>query len=334
MKQGLLPVSAALAAMFALAGCMSGATWSETVDERGVFFTGIGAATDPHSVGIVAPNDTMIDPYGNPEANQNPEYLITARVVPAEDADALLRGFRGASYNENRKSLLDLGAGVADFFGSLRTFRIVGAEEAALSPTGTTSVQGATPQPNLLTYSILSLSSDRVRGEYHPAVRDARGRIIARAYRDPDGFNANAKIQVRLIAPDGSQRFSLEGEGAALLPGAGEQAARTRALEIALEAVKRKYAVEYAPRAFVLQMRGNGLFAQLSVGRDFGVTPGMQVAFIQMIKLGAIAGRDNIQETVVARGTVVAADHRTAWVKIENHHYRQVHIGTTARLEQ
>lgn len=75
--------------------------------------------------------------------------------------------------------------------------------------------------------------------------------------------------------------------------------ALNRAAEVAARDFCNKIAVKYAPPARVLQTRGDGAAARISIGKNYGVSEGTKVCFYEIVDNSAVGGekRDAIDET-------------------------------------
>ena len=68
--------------------------------------------------------------------------------------------------------------------------------------------------------------------------------------------------------------------------------ALNRAAEVAAREFCAKIAVKYAPPARVLQTRGNGAVARISIGKNYGVGEGTKVWHFSHIMSGAKIGKN------------------------------------------
>ena len=318
-KKYMIGISAGLTSLVFTGCCCTTATLSEAWYAS--------TTNDPSSVAIVQPNDTQLDPMAQHVQEKKNDWIVTASVIPSEEAAVSLASIGGSSYgvNQTRQFFTALGQDVAHRFGALKNFKIVGAP--VTDPSGVTEVQSAAP--NRLTYNLSQLSCKFHRGEYHPAVW-YNGHRIRDAYTDPDYFAATASVHVSLLDASGNQRFSIT--AAATAKGDTEANAANLAIKAALNDVMLQYGMRYAPPAHVTMMRGDGLFAKINIGQKDGVVAGTPVRFVQFVNLGQVGGKDNIQENVIATGNVCKLESDSAWVKINCYHYKVVHIGTLARL--
>lgn len=302
-----------------LGGCSCGASFSEWWYEKNT--------DDPSSVGIVLPNDTIIDPMADHVQEKSNDWNITASVVPAEEAEASLASIGTNRYGaeKTRQFFVALGQDVANRFGALKNFKLVGSPAA--DPSGITEVH--TSAPNRLTYNLTQLSSKYTQGKYHDAVW-VNGHKIADSYRDPDYYTATAGVQVALIDDTGNQRFSINAVVSANADTA--ENASSMAIKAAVNDVMYQYGMRYAPPGHVTMMRGDGLFAKINIGQNDGVTLGMPVRFIQYVSIGKLGNQDNIQENIIAIGNVVKIEGESSWVKINCYHHKVVHIGCLVKL--
>lgn len=319
-KRALLMIGA-VGFVSLLSGCRCwyhGATFSEAWDQD--------FASDPDAFAIVSPNDLTRDPNAPGGAVANKNWVVEASVVPADDAKDSLRSMYG-NIIVNKRYFVELGSKLANSFGRLRNFRIVGTQAADVS--GVTEVQQNAA--NRLTYNITQLSVQHVPRRYVNPVY-SNGRLIRSGYWIPSKEIATVAIRVALLAADGTQRFSIEGTGN--VESATSQEACHAALDAAVKNVMFQYAMKFAPPSYVTMLRGNGLFAKIEIGTESGLMNGMNVNFVQLVNLGSVGGQNNVQENVVAAGTIVKVGNGFAWCKVGCHHYRVVKLGTLVKLRQ
>lgn len=111
-------------------------------------------------------------------------------------------------------------------------------------------------------------------------------------------------------------------------------AALNRAAEIAARDFCAKIGVKYAPPARVLQTRGNGAAARISIGKNYGVGEGTPVCFYEIIDNSDVGGEKRDMNDI-ATGEVKRVEEKTAWVSVDNAEEVNVRKGVYVRvLEQ
>ncbi|MCR5414740.1 MAG: hypothetical protein K6F50_08490 [Kiritimatiellae bacterium] len=111
-------------------------------------------------------------------------------------------------------------------------------------------------------------------------------------------------------------------------------AALNRAAEVAARDFCAKIAVKYAPPARVLQTRGNGAAARISIGKNYGVGEGTKVCFYEIIDNSDIGGEARDMNDI-ATGEVKRVEDKIAWVAVDNPEETNVRKGVYVRvLEQ
>jgi len=68
--------------------------------------------------------------------------------------------------------------------------------------------------------------------------------------------------------------------------------------------------------ARVLQTRGSGMVARISIGRDHGLTTGSEVEFYEVVDNSGIVPGANRDKNVIGRGMVLELDAGSAWVEV------------------
>ena len=95
-----------------------------------------------------------------------------------------------------------------------------------------------------------------------------------------------------------------------------------------------KIAVKYAPPARVLQTRGNGAAARISIGKNYGVGEGTKVCFYEIIDNSDVGGEKRDMNDI-GTGEVKRVEEKTAWVAVDNAEQTNVRKGVYVRvLEQ
>lgn len=95
-----------------------------------------------------------------------------------------------------------------------------------------------------------------------------------------------------------------------------------------------KIAVKYAPPARVLQTRGDGAAARISIGKNYGVGEGTKVCFYEIIDNSDVGGSKRDMNDI-GTGEVKRVEEKTAWVAVDNAESSNVRKGVYVRvLEQ
>ncbi len=95
-----------------------------------------------------------------------------------------------------------------------------------------------------------------------------------------------------------------------------------------------KIAVKYAPPARVLQTRGNGAAARISIGKNYGLGEGTKVCFYEIIDNSDVGGAKRDMNDI-GTGEVKRVEEKTAWVAVDNAEQTNVRKGVYVRvLEQ
>lgn len=110
--------------------------------------------------------------------------------------------------------------------------------------------------------------------------------------------------------------------------------ALSRAAEVAARDFCAKIAAKYAPPARVLQTRGDGAAARISIGKNYGVSEGTRVCFYEIVDNSNVGGEKRDMNDIAA-GEVKRVEEKTAWVAVENAETANVRKGVYVRvLEQ
>ena len=107
--------------------------------------------------------------------------------------------------------------------------------------------------------------------------------------------------------------------------------ALSEAAESAVKDFCAKIAAKYAPPARVLQTRGNGEAARISIGKNYGVAEGTEVCFYEIIDNSDVGGAKRDMNDI-AKGTVKRVEEKTAWVKVEDAEKTNVRKGVYVRV--
>lgn len=104
-----------------------------------------------------------------------------------------------------------------------------------------------------------------------------------------------------------------------------------RAAEVAARTFCAKIATKYAPPARVLQTRGNGAAARISIGKNYGVCEGTRVCFFEIVDNSDVGGEKRDMNDI-AVGEVKSVENKTAWVKVEDAEKVNVRKGVYVRV--
>ncbi len=95
-----------------------------------------------------------------------------------------------------------------------------------------------------------------------------------------------------------------------------------------------KIGVKYAPPARVLQTRGDGAAARISIGKNYGLSEGSKVCFFEIIDNSDVGGAKRDQNDI-ASGEVKRVEEKSAWVAVDDSDVTNVRKGVYVRvLEQ
>ncbi len=90
--------------------------------------------------------------------------------------------------------------------------------------------------------------------------------------------------------------------------------------------------MKYAPPARVLEVRGNGQVARISMGTNYGVVKGGKIDFFEYSDASDVIAGASREPSVVARGTVLESDDKSAWVEVGDFEKVQVKRGHYVRI--
>lgn len=327
--RNLIGLSAVSVGLSAFTGCMHGETFAEWKCQL--------FESDPWSVAVVEPNDTSVD-----EANcefiqevktamaQRDKFQREARVLPSQNVTAFLNSPRTGGKEANRRLLVSYAGKILGAFSTVKSLKIVGTEDEAISQLSapTIGLPEVDKSTYVLSYNILSLSTQKTQKTLlgSPVVIDGRAQYC---------YVGEMSATIVLLDEKGRQKMNL----AASVRTDGqetEEQAQQALIDAAVASLIVQYSERVAPPAYVSQLRGNGLFAEITLGADYGIRPGTPIEFYQNVKgTDFVSGKPTVKKTVVATGEV--ADTRfitpnSAWVKVDCHHYRKTHLGTFARV--
>ena len=116
-----------------------------------------------------------------------------------------------------------------------------------------------------------------------------------------------------------------------MVAGADElPSALVRASEVAAREFNAMVAAKYAPPARVLQTRGGGRAARISLGKNYGLTEGTEVCFFEIIDNSAVGGEKR-DVNDIARGIVKSVEATSAWVEVADFEKVSVRRGVYVR---
>ena len=84
--------------------------------------------------------------------------------------------------------------------------------------------------------------------------------------------------------------------------------------------------------ARVLQTRGKGLVARISMGKDHGLVKGTEIEFYEIVDNSAIVTNAKRDKNVVGKGSVLEVDANSAWVEVYEHSAVRVKRGHYATV--
>lgn len=327
--QKMFVIGCAGISMSALTGCMHGETFAE--------WKGQLLESDPWTVAAVEPNDSTVD-EGNREfiqevkvaMEQRGKFQREARVLPSQNVTAFLNSPRAGGTEANRRLLVAYAGKILGAFSTVKSLKIVGTEDEAIAQLSAPTIGApeADKATYVLSYNILSLSTQK-------AQKMLLGQPIVINGQPQYCYVGEMSANVVLLNEKGQQKMNL----AASVKVDGqdtEELAQQALIDAAVANLIGQYSERVAPPAYVSQLRGNGLFAEITLGSDYGIRPGTPIEFYQNVKgTDFVSGKPTVKKTVVATGKVADARFITpnsSWVKIDYHHYRKAHLGTFARV--
>ena len=135
------------------------------------------------------------------------------------------------------------------------------------------------------------------------------------------------------------------------------KAAITEASQQNVKKFARLVSARFLPDVHVKQMRGNGQYAQVAMGKNYQAVPAvtswklwpykyLPLCYLPTTDIPASKvdffynqqvqknGKQVIEPVVFAHGTVIRATQKDAWVEIDNYENANVHIGHGARVSE
>lgn len=112
---------------------------------------------------------------------------------------------------------------------------------------------------------------------------------------------------------------------------AGAVAAISSAAEVAVREFCAKIAIKYAPPARVLETRGDGAAARISIGTNYGVAEYTEVCFYEIVDNSDVGGKKRDMKDI-ATGQVKRVEASSAWVKVNEADKTNVRKGVYVRV--
>ncbi|MBE6367467.1 MAG: hypothetical protein E7052_06090 [Lentisphaerae bacterium] len=234
---------------------------------------------------------------------------------------------------------------LTNIVSTMQDFELVNSESSLRTTPGATITRvPAAPQapsgPYLLTFNIndveMSDANDAIRGVTNiadiamsasGASRNSR-RAVQRA-NEIHWYYANVSLEVTLTAPNGKNVFNFAETVVypEMLPGnRPSESTLKQAVAHAVREAMKQYVIAFGPPLYVDQTVGDGLFARLSAGSEYGISKGQRVRFFRWVSRQVPtlpgepekyeASKQIIREGVVGYcGAPVDRDH--AWVYVD-----------------
>lgn len=111
-------------------------------------------------------------------------------------------------------------------------------------------------------------------------------RRLVRRGNEVHWYYAVVSLEVSLTAPDGKNIFNFAQKvtyDEKLPSSSPSESTLKQAVAFAVRAAMRQYAVKFGPPIYVDQTIGNGLFARLSAGSEYGIQPNQKVRFFRQV---------------------------------------------------
>ncbi len=136
------------------------------------------------------------------------------------------------------------------------------------------------------------------------------------------------------------------------------KSAITEVVNLNAKKFARIVASRFLPSVKVIQTRGAGRYAQVSMGKNYQATPAVKswkwwpykylplcylktedvpattVEFFTIEKEDDVGGKPKFEQVVFARGSVIQAENKKAWVEIENYENARVLKGHNAKVSE
>ena len=153
------------------------------------------------------------------------------------------------------------------------------------------------------------------------------------------GFKGSASGDVVIYDQRGKRRMQISASVTA--SDDSELIAQQKLMKSLAEELSKKYRDKMSsirgelPSGYITRMRGDGLFAEVNIGSEFGIRPGMSIEFFRKDhENDLINGGETICETVLGTGKVMDyryIDKKTSWIKINDYCNHRIKCGELVR---
>jgi hypothetical protein len=306
--------------------------------------------------GVVTPGDELVDESNAPFAKsaadtfaQRQKFRRQVVIQEAEGVNLFLSPQFVARSNNHRANALcrnievrrtmlqSAKARLREMVSSLKDLQLTG--DASAPMVSVTADDNAVPSVYRITYNISNLDLQlRESSGLGNFVRSASSKENKIYY----SWIANVTVEVRMIAPDGSNVFTFNSVGTLSQDDDGSLNPNPTMLEQAsinaITGAMKQYAYKFGPPIYVTETCQNGEFACLSVGADYGLREGMKVEFFRHRQKKGLDGNVEMTEMRVGTGTVgqgkAPVESAKAWVHVDNYdsEARTVFQWTSAKL--
>lgn len=183
------------------------------------------------------------------------------------------------------------------------------------------------------------INVEGVEADFVIVARAASLDISKRSYTDKKGnvsysYATDAVFDFKWISKETQKVIMTESMKPHVATSASEAQVIASLKDAAEEAASQfcaKIAVKYAPPARVLQTRGNGAAARISLGTNYGVGEGTTVCFYEIIDNSDVGGEKRDMSDI-AKGVVKRVEEKTSWVKVDNAEEVNVRKGVYVRV--
>ena len=152
------------------------------------------------------------------------------------------------------------------------------------------------------------------------------------------GYKATVGVDFRFYEKSSQRTIftkNLEKNAPGLLYDKSGSAAISKLAEAAQECAKAfglELGSRYAPVARVLETRGDGRVAKISIGTNYGVAKGMKVDVFVYVDDSDVIKDATREPSVIATGYVISSTKNRAWVDVDDYKKAKVLRGHYARL--
>lgn len=263
-----------------------------------------GCCAFPEAMATRGPHDEMVDDENRPHV-QNHIRIYAERqkfrqaiVVKPNSANVELllsnRKLPQFSVDFKRDVLFAIESNVSQWLASRKDFSVVNPDVEKI-PDDVATVY----------YDITNMTAKAVDNSY----RNSNGQYVERYYWDL-GIEMNISLVKNnkvlfTLASANSQRFSVNSLHAVPLDD------MKALIPAAVQNIVEQYDIKFGPPVYVVELIGNGKFAKLSTGSDYGYTRGRTVEFFRhSLKkvLDPASGEERMQYTQVSLGTGTLGD--------------------------